>query len=140
MTVPAGTKAARFATFSSDHQLGTELDLYVYKDGNLVAQAPGGWADRAVTVTQPGTYEIFIPRFTLPGPQTPDIVLNTFLVPASAAGNLTATPASQAATAGKGVPVNVTWTGLTPGTRYFGLVEYGNGSAALDQTYFSVLA
>jgi len=140
VTVPAGTKAARFATFTSDHQLGTELDLFVYKDGVLVEQAPGAWADRAVTVTEPGTYEIFIPRFTLPGPQTQDVVLNTFLVPASPAGNFTATPASQAVTAGKAVTVNATWTGLTPGTRYFGLVEYGNGPTALDQTYFSIVA
>ena len=140
VTVPAGTKAARFATFSADHQLGTELDLFVYKDGNLVGQAPGAFADRAVTVTEPGTYEIFIPRFTLPGPQTQDVVLNTFLVPASPLGNFTATPASQAVTAGKPVKVNAAWAGLTPGTRYFGLVEYGNGPTALDQTYFSILA
>ena len=140
VTVPAGTKAARFATFSADHQLGTELDLFVYKDGNLVGQAPGAFADRAVTVTEPGTYEIFIPRFTLPGPQTQDVVLNTFLVPASPVGNFTATPASQAVTAGKPVKVNAAWAGLTPGTRYFGLVEYGNGPTALDQTYFSILA
>jgi hypothetical protein len=140
VTVPAGTKAARFATFSSDHQVGTELDLFVYKNGVLVKQAPGAWADRAVTVTEPGTYEIYVPRFTLPGPQTQDIVLNTFLVPASPVGNFTATPASQPATVGRAVPVNAAWTGLTPGTRYFGLVEYGNGATALDQTYFSILA
>jgi hypothetical protein len=140
VTVPAGTKVARFATFTADHQLGTELDLYVYKDGNLVGQAPGAWADRAVTVTEPGTYEIFIPRFTLPGPQTQDVVLNTFLVPATPVGNFTATPASQPVTAGKAVSVNAAWTGLTPGTRYFGLVEYGNGPTALDRTYFSILA
>jgi hypothetical protein len=140
VNVPAGTKTARFATFTSEHLLGTELDLFVYKDGVLVGQAPGAWAERAVTVTESGTYEIFIPRFTLPGPQTQDVVLNTFLVPASPAGNLTATPASQPVTAGKAVPVNVAWTGLTPGTRYFGLVEYGNGPTALDQTYFSILA
>ena len=60
VTVPAGTKAARFATFTSDHQLGTELDMYVYKDGNLVAQAPAAGPTERVTVPEAGTYEIYI--------------------------------------------------------------------------------
>jgi hypothetical protein len=140
VTVPAGTKLARFATFTSEHLLGTELDLFVYRGGTLVGSAPGAWAERAVTVSEPGTYDIFIPRFTLPGPQVQDVTLNTFLVPASPVGNLTATPASQPASAGKGVTVTAAWTGLTAGTRYFGLVEYGNSGGTLDQTYLSILA
>jgi hypothetical protein len=41
-------------------------------------------------------------------------------------------------TLGGAVTVTASWTGLTAGTRYLGLVEYSDGTNLLDQTLVSV--
>jgi subtilisin family serine protease len=141
ITVPAGTKVARFATFDKEYPSGTDLDMYVYKDGVQVGTSGSGSAEEGVTVTAAGTYEVYVTQFSLAGGRTEqDVNLHSFLVGDTAVGNLTATPASQSVTAGKAVTVTAAWSGLTAGRTYLGVIEYGNGSAALDQTVFLVRA
>jgi hypothetical protein len=139
--VPAGTKIARFATFDSDYANGVDLDMHVYRNGTLVGSSTGGTAEEAVTVTEPGTYEVNVVQFSLPGNLTEqDVRLHSFLVGNTAAGNLTVAPASQPVTVGAVKPVTATWSGLTAGKKYLGVVEYGNGTTALDQTVILVQA
>ena len=143
VTVPAGSKVARFSTFDADYTPGTDLDMYVYQGGtaNPVATSTGGSAEEGVTVSAAGTYDIYLVQFALPAGVTDnDVKFHAFVVPPTAAGNLTVTPASQPVTAGQTKSVTATWTGLTPGRYYLGVVEYGNGGTAMGQTVLQVKA
>lgn len=135
ITVPAGSKVARFATFDSDYPVGTDLDLYVYKDGESVGSSGGGSAQESVSITEPGTYDIYVVQFSLGGGLSEqDAILHAFLVGDTTVGNLTVTPGSQRVTAGNTVTVTASWSGLTPGRKYLGVIEYGNNATILDQT------
>jgi hypothetical protein len=143
VTVPAGSKVARFSTFDADYTSGTDLDMYVYQGGtaDLIATSTGGSAEEGVTVLAAGTYDIYVVQFALPAGVTEnDVKLHAFVVPPTAAGNLTATPASQPVTAGQTRTVTATWTGLTPGKYYLGVIEYGRSGAAMGQTVIQVKA
>lgn len=54
------------------------------------------------------------------------------------AADLTATPASQAVTAGTAATVTATWTGLTAGQRYLGRISSGDGTASAGGTVIRV--
>jgi subtilisin family serine protease len=142
VNVPAGTKVARFQTFAADYPAGTDLDLFVFDSaGNPVGISAGGTADEVVTVTAPDAYDVYVVVFAdPPGATTVDVKLNTFVVPPAAAGNLTATPASQAVTLGGTATVTVSWSGLTAGKHYLGLVEYGDGTNPIGATLVAVNA
>jgi hypothetical protein len=143
VTVPAGTKVARFSTFDADYTPGTDLDMYVYAGGttDLIGASTGGSAEEGVTVSAAGTYDIYVVQFALPAGQTEnDVKFHAFVVPPTAAGNLTVTPASQPVTAGQTRTVTATWTGLTPGQYYLGIVEYGRSGTPMGQTVIQVKA
>jgi hypothetical protein len=142
VNVPAGTKVARFSTFDADYSSGTDLDMHVYTAGtaNEVGNSTGGSAEEGVTVPA-GSYDIYVVQFALPAAVTEnDVKLHTFIVGPTATGNLTVTPASQPTTAGAAKSVTATWSGLTPGKYYLGIVEFGNGSTPQDRTIIQVRA
>ena len=60
LVVRPGSRAARFQVISADAV--DDLDLYVYRDGVLVASATDGSGDETVTMTRPpaGTYQIYV--------------------------------------------------------------------------------
>jgi subtilisin family serine protease len=141
VTVPAGTKLARFATFAADVLPETDIDMFVYQAGtaNLVGASSGNTAEEAVTVSAAGVYDVYLVQFALPaGATEQDVRLHTFLVGAAPTGNLTVAPASRPVTPGAAATVTVTWHDLSPGRRYFGVVEYGDGSTVLGQTIVAV--
>jgi subtilisin family serine protease len=140
VTVPAGTALGRVATYGTDYGTGSDLDVYVYDTtGLLVGQSAGGTSDEQVDLPGPGDYDVYVAQFALPtGATQQDVKLNTFAVPASAAGNLTLTPASQRAISGKQATVKASWTGLTPGQHYLGEVVYSDGTAVRGATVISV--
>ncbi len=142
LTVPAGTRLARAATFDADHPAGTDVDLFAYRAGTntLVASSGGGTAEEEVTLP-PGAYDIYVVQFALPeGVTALDVVHHSWVVGDTAAGNLTATPATQTVTRGEIVTVTAAWTGLTAGARYLGVIGYSDGTARLGQTVLSVTA
>jgi hypothetical protein len=143
LTVPAGTKLARFSTFAADYAPQSDVDMFVYavdSAGNLtqVGQSAGSTADESVTLTDPGTYAVFVDLFNNPDTGPLAVKLHSWVVPASAAGNLTANPASQSVTLGKPATVTAAWTGLTQGSRYLGLIEFSDGTNPLGATVVSV--
>lgn len=143
VTVPAGTRLARVATFAADYPAGTDIDVYVFSkaaDGalTLAAQSAGGTAEESVTLTEPGDYVVFVDLFASPVAGPVATRLHTWQVGAANAGNLTVTPASQAATTGVPASVTVGWSGLTAGRSYLGLVEYGDGGQPVGETVVSV--
>jgi subtilisin family serine protease len=142
ITVPAGTKLARFSTIGAEYAPGTDVDLFVYKtdpSGGLeqVGQSAGGTADEVVDLTEPGTYAVFVNLFANPGSNPLPVKLHSWTVGASL-GNFTATPASQAVTVGGTATITASWTGLDPAHRYLGLVEYSDATSVVGSTTVSV--
>jgi subtilisin family serine protease len=139
VSVPAGSVLARFATFDSDYPAGTDLDLFVYRDGALVASSAGGTSDESVTLSAAGTYEIYVVAFALaPGETGVNAKHNAWVVGSGSAGNFSVTPASQSVTLAGSKNVTISWSGLTAGTRYLGTVAYGNGTSQVGQTIVSI--
>jgi subtilisin family serine protease len=137
VTVPAGSRLARFATFDADYAAGMDLDVCVYRAGTttLVGSSAGGTAEESVSITDAGSYDIYVVVFAQPGGATGPVAVHfhSFVVPA-AASSLTATPATQSVTVGVRATVTVGWSGLTAGTHYLGVVDYTDGSAAIGST------
>jgi hypothetical protein len=143
VTVPAGTTIARFATFAAEYAPGTDVDVFVYPvdaSGNLGAPliSAGGTADESVSLTAPGKYQVFVDLFNNPVANPVDVKLHSWLVGAGSAGNFTVSPASQSVSVGSSVTVTASWTGLTAGSRYLGVVKYSDGTSSLGQTVVSV--
>ena len=143
MTIPAGTTVARHATFHADFAAGTDVDIYLYQAGtaNLVASSAGGSSEERIQLEKPtaGTYDLYVVLFGA-APQQTSVTVPTYLwaLTGTAAGNLTATPASQAVQAGVPVTVTATWNGPTAGQRYLGRISYGAGGTAAGGTFVQV--
>jgi subtilisin family serine protease len=143
VTIPAGTTVAQHSTFDSDYATGTDIDLYLYEAGtsNLVAQSAGGSAEETIRIEDPpaGTYDLYVTLFgAAPGATSVPVPAYIWNLNGTAAGNLTATPASQAVTAGTPATVTATWSGLTAGQRYLGRISYGDGTATAGGTFVRV--
>jgi subtilisin family serine protease len=141
--VPAGAKLTRFSTYADDYPAGTDIDLYVFQvNGNTLVNrwlSNGATSDESVEVG-PGNYLVYVVQHaTAPTVNEQDVKLYAHLVDGTNAGNFSVTPASQAVTVGREVTFTVNWSGLTAGTRYLGVIEYGDGVVATgDKTVVSV--
>ncbi|WP_207948369.1 S8 family peptidase [Metallococcus carri] len=137
-TVPAGTKVARFATYDADVPAGTDVDLTVLYNGRVVGTSGGGTSEEQVTLNNPpaGTYTVVVDLYA--GPPSLAVKVHGFAVGSTAAGNLTATPASQPVTMGQKATVTAAWSGLTAGQRYLGLLSYSDGSGEIGRTLVTV--
>jgi subtilisin family serine protease len=144
VTVPAGAKVGKVATFAADYAAGTDVDVYVYGEdasGNLVSvvgQSAGGTADESVILPAPGKYAVFVDVFNNPAANPLDVKLHSWSVGGTNAGNLTVTPASQSVTLGAAATVTASWSGLTAGRSYLGVVEYSDGTTVVGDTLLSV--
>ncbi|HEX6755350.1 MAG TPA: S8 family serine peptidase [Mycobacteriales bacterium] len=145
VTIPAGTTVARQATFDADFPPGTDVDLYLYRAGttNLVALSGGSSAQERIQLTNPtaGTYDLYVVLFGAATGQTSvQVPAYLWALDGTSAGNLTATPASQAVTTGTPATVTAAWSGLTAGQRYLGRIAYSDGTAAAGGTFVSIAA
>ncbi|WP_127819573.1 S8 family serine peptidase [Microbacterium sp. CPCC 204701] len=130
--VPEGSTLARFDLDSSDDE-GSDLDLFVYR-----VVGPDDWryyeqwqsasasADESVVLTAPtaGTYLVEAHVYSHTNPFTWD--LTTAVVGAGGEGSLTATPNPLPVTESVQASYTLSWTGLAPDTRYYGVVQYGD--------------
>ncbi len=134
VTVPAGTLAARFSEDAAND--AADLDLFVYRAGELVALSASGSADEQTTIDAPaaGTYDVYVNGFTTPGGSANFGVANFVASPGNK-GNASVTPSPTSTTAGTPLDLTARWSGLDPAKRWFGVISY---SGAADHTYFSV--
>jgi subtilisin family serine protease len=130
VAIPAGTTYARFALFNSSSTPGSDLDLYVYNGATQIGASAGGTADEEVNFlnpTGPATYTVWVHGFATSNPST--FTLYAWTLGSGAAGNMTVgAPAS--ATQGTTAAIDLTFSGLTAGTKYLGSVAY-SGIAGL---------
>ena len=130
VTVPAGSTLLRAQTVgvaSTD-----DADVYIFDaDGNLVsAEGATPLSNETADVLSPpaGTYYVEVNGFAAAGATIP-FTLRTFVVPNTAAGNLTVSPTTLTGALGSTRKVTVTWKGLTAGAPYLGWIGYGTSSS-----------
>jgi subtilisin family serine protease len=142
LTVPDDAAMGSVATFDADHGPGIDLDLYVYTkldDGTLelfgTPQLPG--SDEIVDLEAGRTYTIFVDLWDAPTTAV-EALVHTWVVPETAAGNLTVNPESLEAAAGGVHTVTATWSGLDVDRRYLGTIDYLVEGALLNRTIVAV--
>jgi hypothetical protein len=116
--------------FDANVSPASDLDLYVYNSANvLVGASGGGTSAEEVNLLNPaaGTYTVWAHGFAVTG--TANFTLFNWVLGSTAAGNMSVSaPAS--ATLGSSGAINLTFSGLTGGTKYLGSVAY-SGIAGL---------
>ncbi|GAB2849497.1 S8 family serine peptidase [Microbacterium insulae] len=132
--VPEGSKLARFDLDSSDDE-GSDLDLFVYRVVSAddlryyeTWSSASGSADESVVLDDPtaGTYLVEAHVYGYTDPFTWD--LTTAVVGTGGEGSLTATPNPLPVTESTPTEYTLSWTGLAPETRYYGVVQYGDSA------------
>lgn len=122
--VPDGTTYARFSLFAEDANPGTDVDMCVFRDEEMVGASLNPWQNPKEEVNladpQPGTYIVVVDGFWV-GDSTP-FKLHSWTLGGQPAGNLTVV-APQVAKAGTKGTVELTVGDLGTG-RYLGAVDY----------------
>jgi hypothetical protein len=142
--VPAGTLYARFSLFDAYTDGNDDLDLYIWGPGgdtsdldDSVGLSGTATSEEEVNVENPdpGTYTIAVHGWETDGPDANYVLFNWAFGPD--AGNMTASGPGSASVGATGT-VDVTWSGLTAGTKYLGAVEHTDGSSSLGLTVVRV--
>jgi subtilisin family serine protease len=137
VVIPAGTTYARFSLFDANVNPASDLDLYVYRGATLVGSSSGGTSAEEVNLLNPtaATYTVWVHGFDTGNPST--FTLFTWVLGSTAAGNMTVTaPAS--ATLGSTGTINLSFSGLTAGTKYLGSVAYSGATGMPNPTIVRV--
>jgi len=135
--VPAGTTYARFSLFDANVSPGSDLDLRVYRGATPVGSSGGSTSAEEVNLLNPtaATYTVYVDGYATANPST--FTLFTWVLGSTAAGNMTvAAPAS--ATLGSTGAINLSFSGLTAGTKYLGSVVYGGAAGMPNPTIVRV--
>ena len=139
VVVPAGSRYARFSLFDDFTDGADDLDLYVYNAaGTLVGVSGSGTSAEEVNLTNPaaGTYKAYVHGWQTDGPDAQYTFFN-WVLGGTDANNMTATgPAT--ATIGGTATINLSWNGLTAGTKYLGQVAYLEGATERGSTVIRV--
>jgi subtilisin family serine protease len=142
LTVPDGAAMGSVAAFDADQEAVIDLDLYVYvklDDGSLeLVGAPLlSGSDEHVDLAAGRTYMVFVDLWDA---QTDAVeaLVHTWVVPETAAGNLTVAPEALDAQAGDAHTVTVTWSGLDVDRRYLGTIDYLVEGVVLKRTIVAI--
>ena len=137
VTIPAGTTYARFSMFDADVPPGSDIDLYVYRGATRVGASGGGTTAEEVNLLNPAadTYTVYVHAFNVTG--TVNFKLFSWLLAGAPAGNMTVTAPASATLGGSGT-INLSFSGLTAGTKYLGSVAYSGASGMPNPTIVRV--
>jgi subtilisin family serine protease len=143
-TVPAGTTLSRVALFDDFTDGADDLDIYLYRVGTggsltLVGFSAGSTSAERIDMHPPvaGNYKLYVHGWQTDGTDAVYTLFN-WLVPSTAAGNLTATSSTSTATTGGTANITVNWSALTAGTKYLGRVSYRDGAGEIGSTIVGV--
>jgi hypothetical protein len=137
-----GNSVLRVATFNADMDTpGTDLDLYLFLGTTQLAVSGGPDSNEMITIRNTGagaaTLTLFVHGFGTNGPSATGDLSSWILGPPPGAGNMAITGVVPAQT-GVVQTHTATFTGLAPGTRYLGQVDYNNGTTVVGRTLVSV--
>jgi hypothetical protein len=137
VTIPAGTTYARYSLFDADVNPGTDLDLCVFQGTTLVGSSGSGTSAEEVNfvlgngAANPIPLTVVVQGWGVAG-STP-FKLHNWYVGTAAAGNMTVAAPVAATTGGTGA-INLSFSGLTAGTRYLGSVAYSGATGMPNPT------
>ena len=138
VAIPAGTSYARFSLFDQPG-VSDDLDLEVRNAANQLVGASGGLTTtEEVNLLTPaaGNYTVTVVGFATQNP-TANFTLFNWVLGTGSAGNMTVNaPAS--ATIGTTAPITLTFSGLTPDTKYLGSVAYSGAAGMPNPTIVRV--
>lgn len=137
VAVPPGTTYARFSLFDADVNPGSDIDLCVFSGSTMVGSSGSGTSAEEVNLINPadGSYTVVVQGWGVNG--SSPFKLHTWLLGSSDAGNMTVS-APAAATLGQQGNINLSFSGLSNGTRYLGAVAYGGVSGMPAPTIIRV--
>ena len=137
VTISAGTTYARFSLFDADVAPGTDIDLCVFLGSVLQGSSGSGTSAEEVNLLNPaaGNYTVVVQGWGVAG--SSPFKLHTWLLGSADAGNMTVVaPAS--ATQGATASIDLSFSGLVPGTKYLGSVAYGGAAGLPNPTIVRV--
>ena len=137
--VPAGSTYARFSLFDANTTPGSDLDLVVYGPTDaIVGSSGGGTSAEEVNLLNPaaGTYTVLVDGYATANPSS-TFTLFTWVLGTTDAGNMTVT-APVSAVFGSTGAINLTFSGLTAGTKYLGSVAYSGAAGMPNPTIVRV--
>jgi len=138
VAIAAGTTYARFSLFDADVSPGADIDLCVFNSAGVLAGTSGsGTSAEEVNLSNPaaGTYTVVVQGWGVAG--TSPFKLHTWLLGSADAGNM-AVSAPASATTGATGTIDLTFSGLTAGTKYLGSVVYGGAAGMPNPTIVRV--
>jgi subtilisin family serine protease len=137
VVVPAGTTHARFSLFDADVTPGADIDLCVFNGGTLVGSSGSGTSAEEVNLVNPAaaTYTVVVQGWGVVG--SSPFKLHTWLLGSADAGNMAVSAPASATTAAT-ANINLSFSGLSAGTRYLGSVVYGGTTGLPNPTIVRV--
>ena len=139
VTVPAGATYARFSLFDANTTPGSDLDLVVYNSaGAVVGSSGGSTSTEEVNLVNPaaGTYTVLVDGYATPSGGA-NFTLFNWVLGSTATGNMSVSAPATATVGGTGA-INLSFSGLTVGTKYLGSVAYGGASGMPNPTIVRV--
>ena len=130
VSIPSGTRYARFSLFDANTDGNDDLDFYVYNEADeLVDLSGGATAEEEVNLIDPapGMYKVYVHGFETDGPDC-NYTLFTWAMGASDQGNMNVTAPGSATPGGSGT-IGVNWNSLATASKYLGNVTYHNVAA-----------
>jgi hypothetical protein len=137
VTIPAGTTYARFSLFDADVKPGSDIDLCVFRGTTQVGGSGSGTSAEEVNLVNPAAdvYTVVVQGWGVD--VSSPFKLHTWLLDSTAGGNMTV-DAPAAATIGVTNPINLTFSGLAPATKYLGSVAYSGAAGMPNPTIVRV--
>jgi hypothetical protein len=137
VVIPAGTTHARFSLFDANVTPASDLDLYVFRGDMLVGASGSPTSAEEVNLLNPvaDTYTVYVHGFAVPG--TANFTAFSWVLGSADAGNMTVT-APATATQGATGTINLTFSGLSPATKYMGSVVYSGAAGMPNPTIVRV--
>lgn len=139
VTVPAGTTYARFSLFDANVSQASDLDLEVYNAaGTLVGASGGATAAEEVNLRDPaaGNYTVRVVGFAIPVGSA-DFTLFHWELGSADAGNMTVSAPANA-TLGATGNIGLSFSSLSPATKYLGSIVYGGAAGLPNPTIVRV--
>ncbi len=128
VVIPAGTLAARFATYDAETTGGanTDMDMEVYNAANVLVGSSGNeGSNEQVELRLPaaGTYKVCVIGYAPQGGQADYTLSSWVLAPGLSNGGFKALMPGTAYTGGT-ASVSLSWSNLAEGKRHLGAVGY----------------
>ena len=141
VTIPAGTTYARYSLFDADVSAGSDLDMCVFQGSTLVGSSGSGTSAEEVNFSfaspsgAPIALTVVVQGWGVVG-STP-FKLHSWYLGTANAGNMTVTAPAAATIGGTGA-INLSFSGLTAGTKYLGSVVYAGAAGMPSPTIVRV--